>query len=53
MAKERTLPRLPPRHPVIGPIQPDPMPDQPKPPIAPSPKQKEMIEREKQQREAC
>jgi len=47
MAEERTLPKLPPRHPVTSPIQADPMPDQPKPPIAPGPKQKEKIEKEK------
>ena len=37
MAKKSTLPKLPPRHPVIAPIQPDAAPDQPKPPTAPGP----------------
>lgn len=47
MADERTLPKIPPRHPVTGPVQPDTMPDQPRPPVAPSPKQKEKIDKHK------
>lgn len=36
-------PKQPPKHPSTGPLQPDTMPDQPRPPIAPSPKQEEAI----------
>jgi hypothetical protein len=47
MAEDR-LPRMPPRHPTTGPVQVDPMPDQPRPPIKPGPKQEEAIkERER------
>lgn len=42
MAEEK-LPKLPPRHPNTGPIQADTMPDQPRPPIKPSPRQEEAI----------
>jgi hypothetical protein len=45
MADERTLPKLPPRHP---PIQPNTVPDQPKAPIAPGPKPKQKIGKREQ-----
>lgn len=48
MAEEK-LPKLPPRHPNTGPIQTDTMPDRPRPPIKPSPRQEEEI-REKERR---
>ena len=36
-------PKQPPKHPTTGPLQPDTMPDQPRPPVAPSPKQEEQL----------
>jgi hypothetical protein len=51
MAEER-LPRIPPRHPNTGPVQVDPMPDQPHPPIKPGPKQEEEIKRRERDKEA-
>ncbi|HEV2381951.1 MAG TPA: hypothetical protein VG206_19445 [Terriglobia bacterium] len=36
-------PKQPPKHPGTGPLQPDTMPDQPRPPIGPSPKQEKEI----------
>jgi len=49
MAEEK-LPKLPPRHPNTGPIQTDTMPDQPRPPIKPGPKQEEAIREKERQR---
>lgn len=43
MSEEKKLPKLPPRHPNTGPIQTDTMPDQPRPPIKPGPRQEEAI----------
>ncbi len=50
MAEEK-LPKLPPRHPNTGPIQTDPMPDQPRPPIKPSPRQEEKIREKERQKD--
>lgn len=50
MPDERDPKFPPPRHPTTGPIQPDTMPDQPRPPVAPSPKQEEEI-RKKEERQ--
>jgi hypothetical protein len=44
MPEERKLPRTPPRHPSTGPMPPDTMPEQPRPPIAPSPEQRKELE---------
>lgn len=49
MPDERDPKLPPPRHPTTGPIQPDTMPDRPRPPIEPSPKREEEI-RKKEER---
>ena len=52
MAEHRVTPwKEPPTHPSTDPLGPDTMPPQPRPPVGPSPKQKELLEKKKGKRE--